>query len=165
MNGCEVTCGGPLKEGPYPVRKCPSVNQKFQAKVGVAKEKPAGPFQRHHHLGHLFPRFARHAGQLGHRGGEPTETQLVDVSQNLWSTFGNLAKKEAPQISGLRSFSVPTMSGAERQSRTDTRSPPPVFEFDALCINQFHHEPHSMIGSLVVLTCMVRPVKGVGQTS
>ena len=154
-----------LKEGPYPVRKCPSVNQKFQAKFGVTEKEADGPFQRHHHLGHLFPRFARHAGQLGHRGGEPTETQLVDVSQNLWSTFGNLAKKEAPQISGLRSFFMPTMSGAERQSRTDTGSPPLVFEYDALYINQFHHETHSMVGSLVVLTCMVRPVKGVGQTS
>ena len=28
-----------LKEGPYPVRKCPSVNQKFQAEFGVAKEQ------------------------------------------------------------------------------------------------------------------------------
>ena len=32
-----------LKEGPYPVRKCPSVNQKFQAEFGVAKEEPDGP--------------------------------------------------------------------------------------------------------------------------
>ena len=31
-----------LKEGPYPVRKCPSVNQKFQAEFGVAKEEPDG---------------------------------------------------------------------------------------------------------------------------
>ena len=51
------------------------------------------------------------------------------------------------------------------KSRTDTGSSPPVFEYDALCINQFHHETYSMIGSLVVLTCMIRPVKGVGQTS
>ena len=47
-----------------------------------------GPFQRHHHLGHLFPCPAQHAGRVGHRGGEPTEAQLVGVSQNLWSTFG-----------------------------------------------------------------------------
>ena len=32
-----------LKEGPYPVRKCPSVNQKFHAEFGVAKEEPDGP--------------------------------------------------------------------------------------------------------------------------
>ena len=32
-----------LKEGPYPVRKCPSVNQKFQAEFGVAKEESDGP--------------------------------------------------------------------------------------------------------------------------
>jgi len=39
-----------------------------------------------------------------------------------------LAKKEAPQISGLRGFFVPIISGAEGQSRTDTGSPLPVFE-------------------------------------
>jgi hypothetical protein len=39
-----------------------------------------------------------------------------------------LAKKEAPQISGLRGFFVPIIRGAESQSRTDTGSPPPVFE-------------------------------------
>jgi len=33
-----------LKEGPYPVRKCPSVNQKFQAEFGVAKEEPNDPW-------------------------------------------------------------------------------------------------------------------------
>ena len=32
-----------LKEGPYPVRKCPSVNQKFHAEFSVAKEEPDGP--------------------------------------------------------------------------------------------------------------------------
>ena len=39
-----------------------------------------GPLQRHHHLGHLFPCPAQYAGRVGHRGGEPTETQLDDVS-------------------------------------------------------------------------------------
>ena len=42
-------------------------------------------------------------------------------------------------------------SGAEGQSRTDTGSPPAVFEYHALCTNQFHHETYSIIGSLVVL--------------
>ena len=32
-----------LEEGPYPVTKCPSVNQKFHAEFGVAKEEPDGP--------------------------------------------------------------------------------------------------------------------------
>ena len=51
------------------------------------------------------------------------------------------------------------------KSRTDTGSSPPVFEYDALCINQFHHEIYSLIGSLVVLAGMVYLIKGIGQTS
>jgi len=134
-----------LNEGLHPVRKCPSVNEKFQAKFGVTEEEADGPFQGHHHLGHLFPRFARHAGRLGQRGGEPTETQLVDVFQKVWSAYGNLPRKEARQISGPRGFFVPKISGAEGQSRTDTGSPPPVFEFDAGCFTLSHHVPFSPI--------------------
>ena len=54
-------------------------------------------------------------------------------------------------------------SGAEGQSRTDTGSPPLVFEYDALCINQFHHETYSLIGYLVMLAGMACQIKGVGQ--
>jgi hypothetical protein len=79
--------------------------------------------------------------------------------------FRQLVKKRGLQISRLGAFCSPKIIGAEGQSRTDTGSPPPVFEFDALCTNQFHHETYSMIGSLVVLAGMVCLIKGVGQTS
>jgi len=66
---------------------------------------------------------------------------------------------------GFCVISLLSKRGAEGQSRTDTGSPPPVFECGALCTNQFHHETYSIIGSLVVLAGMVRPIKSVGQTS
>ncbi len=37
---------------------------------------------------------------------------------------------------------LPTMSGAEDHSRTDTGSPPPVFEFDAGRITSSHDIPN-----------------------
>ena len=61
--------------------------------------------------------------------------KIVDVTQTLWSTFGDFAKKEAPQIYGQGGFPMPNISGAESQSRTDTGSPPPVFESGASSSN------------------------------
>jgi len=49
------------------------------------------------------------------------------VSRTFWSTFGYFAKEETPQISVYGAFSC-LKHGAEGQSRTDTGSPPPVFE-------------------------------------
>ena len=73
--------------------------------------------------------------------------------------------RKAPSFEGARVINLLSKRGAEGQSRTDTGSPPPVFESGALCTNQFHHEIYSMIGSLVVLAGMVCQIKGVGQTS
>ena len=50
---------------------------------------------------------------------------------NDWSTFGDLTKEEAPQISGCGASSC-LKRGSEGPSRTDTGSPPPVFELDAM---------------------------------
>ena len=90
----------------------------------------------------LQPCPAQHAGRVGHRGGEPTEAQLVGVSQNLWSTFGDLAKKEAPQISGLRGFFAPIKRGAEGQRRTDTGSPLSVYSTGVPLASIRHASPH-----------------------
>ena len=48
-----------------------------------------------------------------------------------WSTFGDLAKEEDPQIYRLGGLFLTIMSGAEGQSRTDTGLPRPVFESGA----------------------------------
>ena len=71
----------------------------------------------------------------------------------------------SPLYKWLLFINLSSKRGAEGQSRTDLGPLLSVFEYDALCINQFHHETHSMIGSLVVLTHMVCPVEGVGQAS
>ena len=72
---------------------------------------------------------------------------------------------KAPLFEGALVTNLLHKSSAEGLGRTDTGSSPPVFEYQALCTNQFHHETYLMIGSLVVLAGMVRSIKGVGQMS
>ena len=79
----------------------------------------------------------------------------------VWFLGGGVAgTRKTPSFEGVF---VISKSDAEGQSRTDTGSPLPVFEYDALCINQFHHETYSLIGYLVVLAGMACQIKGVGQ--
>ena len=71
-----------LKEGPYPVRKCPSVNQKFQAEFGVAKEEPNDPW-------------------VGLGIGSGRHTPTVTSTLPLWLPDGGVAgTKEAPSNEG-----------------------------------------------------------------
>ena len=62
-----------------------------------------------------------------------------------WSTFGDLAKEEDPQIYRLGDLFVTIMSGAEGQSRTDMGLPPTVFETVASTIPPLRHAITSII--------------------
>jgi len=64
---------------------------------------------------------------------DPLTTPLSSpVPYPLCLPLGGVAgTRKAPSFEGARVINLLSKHGAEGQSRTDTGSPPPVFEFDA----------------------------------
>jgi len=54
---------------------------------------------------------------------------MLITSKGIWYTT---PKKKVPSFERTRVINLLSKSGAEGQSRTDTGSPLPVFEFDAM---------------------------------